>query len=87
MTEALYSMNRLTMRVVFDKALPNAQVNFTATADVGGFFAMPSSVAADDTVSFLGNSDEVMVLNQRDRSVGSSACLDSMPIGSEQLHQ
>ena len=73
--------------MVFDKALSDAQVNFAAAADEGGFLAMSSPVAAYDAVSFLSSSNQMVILDQRHRCVGSSTHLHRLPIGSELLHQ
>ncbi len=76
-------MSELTMRVVCDKALPDAQMNFAAAANVRGNFALLRSVAANDTVSLVHGSDEVMIFDERDRCVGSSASLHCLPIRTE----
>jgi len=52
----------------------------------GGSNAVEWALAADDVVAALLCMNGVVILRKRDASVGSSACLRGLPIGSEQLH-
>ena len=49
--------------------------------------AVEGALTADDAVAALLCMNGEMILRQCDRSVGSSARLHRLPIGSEQLHQ
>lgn len=62
-------------------------MNLALGADVAGLCAILDAKAALLTVPLLLRENRVMFLGQRDRSVGSSACLHCFPIGSEQLHK
>src|SRR5680860_954517 len=72
--------------IAFETML-NAKMHAALGTNVGGSYASVWLVTAHGTVPSPLCMRQVMILDQRHRSIGSSACPHSLPIGSEQLHQ
>src|SRR5680860_521588 len=72
--------------IAFETML-NAKMHAALGTNVGGSYASVWLVTAHGTVPSPLCMRQVMILDQRHRSIGSSACMYRLPIGSEQLHQ
>lgn len=69
------------------ETIANAQVHVALGADDASLSALERTVRADCAVPSLLCVLRIVVLHQRDGSIGPSACLHRLAIGSEQLHQ